>query len=184
MRKPKNLVRDPEKALDMSPRKRGGGRPATIPKSRVIGRAGNYRWMLAQVWPRLAAALLESETEEQVNAAFESYGQPYAGEFVPYLASDILALIRSAELPKRPKAQVAFFADSLAGRPTVTARTSRDICSKERAIRRAQSPHKIIRHEFYVECECGYRGPARDNACRRCGAPIPTDLNILRASPR
>jgi hypothetical protein len=173
----------PEKRLDSSLGKRGRGRPATIPRSWVIGRAENYRGMFAQVCPGLAAPLLEAETEEQVNAAFEKHGQPYNVEFVPRLTSDILALVRSPNFPTRSKARIAFLADSLAGRPTITARTSRDICSKERAKQRAKSPHKIIRHEFYVECECGYKGPARDNACQNCGAPIVMDLNILWANP-
>jgi hypothetical protein len=62
--------------------------------------------------------------------------------------------------------------DSLGERQTITARSSRDICSTERSTLRAKSPYKIIRKEFYVECECGYKGPARDNACRKCGADM------------
>ncbi len=50
--------------------------------------------------------------------------------------------------------------------------TSRDICARERASERKKSPYKIVRHEYYVECSCGYKGPAHDNACRKCGAEI------------
>lgn len=183
MPNPHKLTRKPEKGLDSSSGKRGRGRPATIPSSWVIGRAENYRGMFAQLWPALAGPLLEAQTEEQVNAAFEKHGQPYTVEFAPRLTSDILVLVHSPNFPTRAKARIGFLADSLAGRPTITARTSRDICSKERAKQRAKSPHKIIRHEFYVECECGYKGPARDNACQQCGAPILKDLNILWANP-
>lgn len=114
-----------------------------------------------------------AETEEQVKDAFEKHAQPYVGEFVPRLVSDVLALTRSPNFPKRTKARIGFLADSLGGRPTLTARSSRDLCSKERVKQRAKSPHKILRHEFYIECSCGYKGPARDNACQKCGAEIP-----------
>lgn len=170
-------VRDPKKVLDASSGKRGRGRPQTIQRSWVIGRADNDRLKLSQVWARLAGPLLAAKSEDQVQAAFEERGQPYTSDFVPRATSDICELIRHPSFPKRPKAQIGFLADSLAGRPTITARTSRDICSKERAKRRDVSPHKIIRHEFYVECECGYEGPARDSSCRKCGAPILTSLN-------
>jgi len=132
--------------------------------------------MLTAVWPKLSGPLLASDTKEQVNAAFENYAQPYTRNFVPGSASDILALIHDPHFPKRAKAQIGFLADSLPGRPEITARRSRDICAEERAIERAKSPHKILRSEFYVECECGYKGPARDNACRKCGAEIPLSL--------
>jgi hypothetical protein len=172
MPKTRKPIREPQKPVDTLSKKRPRGRPETIPREWVTGHAENDRYRLTQVWTQLAGPLLAAETEEQVRAAFETYGQPYAGEFVPRLTSDILEVIRSPQFPKRPKAQIGFLADSLAGRPTVTARTSRDICVKARAKQRAKSPHKILRHEFYIECSCGYRGPARDNACRKCGAEI------------
>lgn len=168
-----------QKALDRVSNKRPRGRPEKIPRSWVIGRADNYRTNLTQAWPKLISPLLAAMTEEQVIAAFENHGQPYATNFVPLMAADILTLIREPSFPVRPKAQVAFLADSLAGRPSVAFRTSRDICARERAKRLAVSRHKIIRKEFYVECECGYKGPARDNACRKCGAPIPLSLEIV-----
>ena len=179
MTKRRKSVRRSRKALDTYSEKRGRGRPQTISRDSVIGRANNDRLRLDSVWAGLAGPLLAATTQEHVIAAFEEHGRPYAPEFVPRLASDILGVIHSRSFPRRPKAQVGFLADSLAGRPVVTARTSRDICSKERARRHAQSPHKIIRHEFYVECECGYKGPARDNACKKCRAPIPVTLGML-----
>lgn len=175
-------IQIPEKALDRFSERRRRGRPVRIPRSWVIGRADNYRRNLTQVWTKLGGPLLAAETEEQVIAAFENYGEPYAGNFVPLLAADVCALIHAPGFPKRPKAQVGFLADSLGGRPRVTFRTSRDICARERAKQRAVSPHKIIRKEFYIECECGYKGPAQDNACRECGATIPISLEITWGS--
>jgi len=109
---------------------------------------------------------------EEVTAAFQSSAQPYDREFVPRLSEDILRVIRERKFPKRAEARINFLADSLAGRPNVEPRTSRDICTKERAKERAKSPYKILRKEFYVECSCGYRGPASNDACRDCGAQI------------
>jgi len=135
--------------------------------------------MLAQVWAGLGGPLAIAEREQQIISAFENYGQPYAGEFVPRFAPDLLVLIRDPDFPKSPEARIGFLADSLAGRPTVELRTSRDIFGKERAKKRSKSPHKIIRKEFYIECSCGYKGPARDSACRKCGATIPIDLQSI-----
>jgi hypothetical protein len=179
MPKRQKLVRRIENAIDTFSKKRGRGRPQLIPRSWVIGRADNYRYNLTEIWSKLHDPLLAAQTEEQTVSAFENYGQPYAGDFVPRLAPDILALIRDPSFPKRPKAQIGFLADSLAGRPNVEFRTSRDICVKERARRSAKSSHKIIRKEFYVECSCGYKGPARDNACRKCNAEIAISLGAL-----
>jgi hypothetical protein len=68
----------------------------------------------------------------------------------------------------------------LAGRPIVEARTSRDICAKGLAEEKAKSPNKILRREFYVECSCGFKGPALNNACRKCRAQISFLPELLR----
>ncbi len=167
--------------LDTFPEKRGRGRPPRIVPSTVWGRAENYRTMLAEVWPKLHKPLLVIETgrEEDVVRVFENYAEPYAQDFVPGLASDILRAIHEPKFPRRPKAQINFLADSLAGRPNVEPRRSRDICGKERAKKRAKSPHKILRKEFYVVCSCGYQGPAQNDACPACGAQIPPSVEGL-----
>lgn len=184
MQKRRMPIQKPEKALDASSEKRGRGRPQKMQRSWVTGRAKNYTQMLSKVWPGLAGPLLAAESEEQIIAAFEKHGQPYAGGFVPSLASEILALIHASTFPTRPKARIGFLADSLAGMPTIAARTARDICSKHRANERLKSPHKIIRKEFYIECSCGYKGPARDDACRKCGASISIDMSLIFGNPR
>jgi hypothetical protein len=183
MPKHQERVLSTEKAIDTFSKKRGRGRPESIRRSWVIGRAHNLRFNLTEVWPKLCDPLLAAQTGEEVTAAFENYGRPYAVEFVPRLVPDILALIRDPSFPKRPKARIGFLADSLGGRPDVAFRTSRDICIKERAKQRAKSPHKIIRKEFYIECECGYQGPALDDACRKCGAGIPITLRSIWGGP-
>lgn len=179
MAKSKKTALEHKVTLDKVSAERGRGRPQHIPRSWVTGRALNYRKMFREVWPRLGTPLLAANTEEEVVSALVKYGQPYATNFVPTQASDILALIHDPDFPKRTGARINFLADSLAGRPSVAFRTSRDICGKDRAKERAKSPHKIIRKEFYIECSCGYKGPARDNACRKCGATIPLDMEIM-----
>jgi hypothetical protein len=108
----------------------------------------------------------------EVVEAFEKHAQAYAREFVPRFAEDILKVMNEPKFPERPQPQINFLADSLAGRRYVETRTSCNICGKERAKERAKSPHQIIRKEFYVECSCGYKGPALNDACRKCGAQI------------
>ena len=172
----KNPVQEPRKALDTPSKKRGRGRPPRVRPAEVFGRARNYRWILEQVWPKLHSPLLAAENTEDVIKAFEDWAQPYAQQFVPGLASDILAVIHERKFPKRAITQSGFLADSLAGRSDIKPRTSRDICVKERAKERAQSPHKILRKEFYIVCSCKYKGPARNDACPTCGAKIPETL--------
>jgi len=183
MTKIKKLALASEDPVDKVSGKRGKGRPQLIERETVSGHSENYRYQLTEVWARLSGPLLSAETEEKIVAAFQEHGQPYASEFVPRLASDILVLIRDRNFPKTADARIGFLADSLAGRPNVSFRTSRDICAKERARVRAKSPHTIIRKEFYIECSCGYKGPALDDACRKCGAQIPISLQTEWGHP-
>lgn len=128
----------------------------------------------------LGEHLLRATTEGEVLDAFErtAYRNEFGG-----IAPLVLAVLHDAGFPKRGKeARINFLADSLAARGVVTPRTSRDICGKARAAERARSPHRILRKEFYIECSCGYEGPARDNACRRCGAEIPLSFEQLLGS--
>jgi hypothetical protein len=172
MKQHKKSPRKAEKTVDGFREKRGRGRPYHVIHSELVGRAENYRIIFQQVWPVLRGPLISANEAAEVVEAFEKHAQAYASEFVPKLADDILKLIHERKFPERPQAQINFLADSLAGRPNVETRTSRDICGKGRAIERAQSPHQIIRKEFYVECTCGYKGPGLNDACRKCGAQI------------
>ena len=172
-------TKKPPKSLDTISQERTRGRPPKIPVSWVVGRAGNHRSRLTQVWTKLEAPLLASQTEQDITNAFEKYAQPYTDDYVPGLVNDVLALIRDPKFPKRREQRINFLADSLGGRPDLAPRTSRDICEKDRAEQRRRSPHKILRHEYYVECSCGYKGPAHHNACQKCGAEIEFSLDEL-----
>jgi hypothetical protein len=148
------------------------GRPRLEQYTTVSGHADNFKFMLTEKWSVLKEPLLKCSNAQDVSTVYENYAQPYAQEFVPRLAADILELIQDSKFPQRAKAQVGFIAESLAGRPSLSLRTSRDVCAKMRAAERAKSPYRIIRKEFYVVCECGYKGPAENDACRKCGAQI------------
>ena len=179
MPKHHKTAKKPQKALDAFSEKRGRGRPWKIRASEVSGRAYNYRLIFSQTWDVLGKELLRARTEEDVTQALEKDGR-YISDFRP-IAPLILKVLREREFPKRREAQINFLADSLAARGVVSPRRSRDICAKELAKERAKSPHKILRREFYIECSCGYKGPARDNACRTCGALIQPSLEELLA---
>lgn len=168
----KNAPKATKKTVDSIPGKRGRGRPRLCRYSEILGRAQNYRRIFTEIWGRLSSSLLAARNEQEVTEVFRSKAQPYTNEFVPRLAGDILAVLREKKFPRKPRAQAKFLANSLAGRPSVEARTSRDICAIGLAEEKARSPHKILRKEFYVECSCGFKGPALDNACRKCGAEI------------
>lgn len=160
----------------MSSKKQKRGRPQEMPRNWVTGRAYNLQVQLQQVWSKLGGPLLAAKTEEEVKSAFEEFAKPYTGNFVPNQISDIFTLIKGKKFPKKQEAQINFLADSLGGRPNLSLRRSRDICEKERARQRRKTKHRIIRNEFYIECTCGYKGPALDNACRNCGAEIPVSI--------
>lgn len=177
-------IAPPAEWMGSTPTGKRRGRPSKIPASTVFGRAENYRGILTQIWEKLSNPIAAAQNEEEIIAALWDPGQGYVREFMPWAPSGILAVIRDPKFPKTAKAQPGFLADSLGGWPTVTPRTSRDICARERAKQRRKSPHHIIRKEYYVECSCGYKGPARDNACRKCGAEIGFSLaELMGARP-
>ena len=180
MPKHQNPLKAAEIVVDTYSEKRRRGRPRKCRYTEILGRAENYRRVFTQIWLKLSGPLLAARSEDEVTEAFRSYGEPYAKEFVPRLAADILNVMREKKFPKRAKAQIKFLANSLAGRPNVEPRTSRDICAKRLAEEKTRSPHKILRKEYYVECSCGFKGPALNDACRKCGAQISFLPELLR----
>lgn len=166
-----------------------------MPADEICGRAENYRQLFWEQqldakkkkvvrdrpWP-WAEQMLTASSEDELRKALDAaphYAQSQFGGFLPL----ILSILREKTFPKTKSAQLDYLADSLAGLGHVTPRSSRDICSDERAKQRAKSPYRVIRKEFYIECTCGYKGPALDNACRKCKAEIPLlaeDLHFLQ----
>ena len=182
MRKRRKAGSVPQIPLDTVFEKRGRGRRG-VRASEITGRAHNYRMIFGYVWDGLRVPLSGAKDEADVINAFEEKAQPYTREFMPMLAGLVLKVIREPKFPKRRIAQINFMADSLAGYGTISPRRSRDICEHERARERAKSKYQIIRKEFYIECSCGYKGPALDNACRKCGAGISIWPEIIRGNP-
>jgi len=184
MTKHRKIAPKPKKPIDTFSKKRERGRPRKVVPSETRGRADNYRLILSQVGDLLWPLLSQAQTQEDVIEAFDEGASPYAREFMPALAGLVLEIMRERKFPERRQPRINFLADSLAGRGWVSPRRSRDICATERAKARTKSKHKILRREFYIECECGYKGPARDNACRKCGAEISVSADIMWGNPR
>ena len=110
--------------------------------------------------------------------AFEKVPDFYKQEFVPTLAPLILKVLREPTFPKRRSAQIGFLADSLAARGRVSPRRSRDISARERT----KKTHQIVRRDYYIECTCGYEGPARYGACPGCGTDTVAGPEVLRGA--
>jgi hypothetical protein len=172
----KRQPKETKKALDAlsgsgtNPKKSNRGRKRSLPWSTVTGRASNYEFQLGKVWHKLGIPLLAATTEEEVTKVFDQFGQPYARDFVPGFSSDIIFLLKDKDFPQRPVPRIKFLARSLAGRSTLSFRSSRDICEAEARREKSKSPHRILRREFFIECSCGYKGPALGNDCPDCGA--------------
>ena len=58
------------------------------------------------------SSLRPGDVHSLLTEAFRSYGEPYAKEFVPRLAADILNVMREKKFPKRVKVQIKFLANS------------------------------------------------------------------------
>ena len=144
----------------------------------MFNRSLHYRSIFQHpgVWESLYPVLRAARTQQDVEHAFESV--PRIGdvhEFVPALSALILKVVHDRRFPKKPEAQIGFFADSLAARGRVLPRRSRDICEEERA--KARKVGRILRYEFFITCSCGYAGPAVYDGCPECGAQIVFDVS-------
>ena len=144
--------------------KRRRGRPGVDP-SQVLQTADQLSVMLPAFWPKLAQPLLAAHSPGDVTRAFEVLGL-VSTSFVPHWSELILKITHDRRFPRvRAKAQIAFLADSLGAQGAVTPRRSREICAEERT----KESHFIVRRDYYIECTCGYEGPALKGACPDCG---------------
>ncbi len=148
----------------------------------ITGRAHHYHLILTQQkniirWGKLALA----RAEEDLEVVFENVPNYKHSDF-RRLFPLMLTVIRERKFPKgNIDAQIRFLADSLAGDGTVSPRTARDICSRER--NRPPEP-KILRRESWVVCECGYRGISFYNECPDCLTRNPSKLEALLSEER
>ncbi len=164
-RKSKKTRKTPPKGLDKVFRKRRRGRPG-VKKSEVQGRADDYRLTLEQNWDVLATPFLMAQSEEEFKRLLDEVPYDIRNRFAPIRFSLVEKMRTDPKFPKTVKAQIRFIGDSLAALGRVAPRTSRDICAEGRKEER----HMIIRQDYYIECTCGYEGPAKHGACPGCGA--------------
>jgi hypothetical protein len=154
-----------EKQLRKTVQKKRKGRPARIDPAIVVGSADTMRAWFQQFWPKLGPRILRATSAEAIESAINEDASSISNALAKY-SDMILQIVRDRRFPHaREKSQIQFLADSLGGQGFITARRSREICAKERSKVR----YVIVRREFYVECSCGYKGPALDGACRECG---------------
>lgn len=166
MRKRKKVKKIANNPLDRFSAKRGRGRPPKIDPSWVRSSADNNRKWLEINWSKLGSLLLEARTEHEVTSAVQR-GDSGNDVFL-HLAPLILKALRDPKFPKRKRAQINFLADSIAGGVVVTPRRSRDICAEQR--KKDTQRHMILRHEYWIECSCGYEGHSENHRCKKCGA--------------
>jgi hypothetical protein len=115
--------------------------------------------------PKLGPRLLAAQSSEEIVRAVREDAAGITGSLVQF-SELILEILHDPKFPHtRTASQIHFLSDSLGGQGFVTPRRSREICAEERTKVR----HVIVRREYYIECSCGYEGPARDGACRNCG---------------
>ena len=153
------------KSLDQPTKKRGRGRPYHIDPRIVVGSADHYRTVFPQFWSTLGSRLLAAQSPEEVAKAIREEAAGISTSLAPH-SELLLKIVKDPKFPRaRSTSQIHFLADSRGGQGLVTPRRSREICAEERAEKR----HFILRREYYIECSCGYEGPALDGACRDCG---------------
>jgi hypothetical protein len=150
---------------DFLTKKLRGGQRRVDPQL-VLGTADVFRAQFAYAWPTLGRQLLDAKSSVETWEIVKS-GKGIINNMDFLFSERIFQIIQEDDrFPKvRSKAQIDFLADSLAASGLVTPRRSREICAQERAKVR----HVIVRREYYIECTCGYKGPARDGACDKCG---------------
>ena len=118
---------------------------------------------LRTIWDTVGKQLLQANSKEEVIRAFET--NPITNLSSLRSQAHLEGVVREKNSQRRRQAQINFLADSLAGRDWISPRRSRDICEEERK----KPTHHIIRQDFYIECSCGYEGPAYHKACPKCG---------------
>jgi hypothetical protein len=151
--------------------KKTPGRKPKVITSEACGRAGDLKLILETNrerinWARLLAIGSKEDLEEVLKAAHDR-----AREKLLYKPELLLATLKDKKFPRHNRdAQEQFIADSLAAEGRVSIRRSRDIVQQVRSAGKKRG--KILRREFYVECSCGYKGPALHDACPDCGAEV------------
>jgi hypothetical protein len=149
-----------------SAEKRSPGRPWKVDPHVVVTTAGVYRAQLAHAWPLLGKQLLAAKSASELWEVVKS-GRGIISPMDDFIfAERIFEILNDPHFPQlRTRSQIHFLADSLGGCGVLTPRRAREICAKERS----KKKYIIVRRDFYIECTCGYEGPALNGACQECG---------------
>ena len=156
------------------------GRKRRIHPENVVRAANDLFKILESCKDQIEWGKLETaKTEEQAASAFERVPPPYIERLNLWLP----AIPEWAQEGKFPKTnlerKIRHLADSIAAEGFLTPRRCRDVCLEER--KRQAQLGMILRREFYIECTCSYRGPAKGGGCPQCGTKrLSPEIGLLR----
>jgi hypothetical protein len=144
------------------------GRKRRIHAENVVRAANDLLNILETCRDQIDWSMLEiAKTEEAAALAFERVAPPYRERLNLWLAA-IPEWALEGKFPKKNfERKMRHLADSIAAEGFLTPRRCRDVCLEER--KRQAQLGMILRREFYIECSCGYQGPAKGGGCLQCG---------------
>lgn len=121
-------------------------------------------------WDKLEAARTKAEAEPAIARV-----PPFYRKILRDRLTAILKWVKEGKFPKKNlERKMRHLADSIGGDVLLSPRRSRDICYEYRKRPASEQDGMLLSREFYVECTCGYRGPAKRGACARCGTRRPS----------
>jgi len=163
----------PKSPLTASQEKRG--RKQVLKPEIVVEHADYVLKVVASLQDRIAWDKLEAaRTEAEVESAIARV-PPFYREILRERLAAILMWVREGKFPKKNlERKMRHLADSVAGDVHYSPRRSRDICYEYRKRPVSKQVGMILCREYYIECTCGYRGPASRGACARCGTRKPS----------
>jgi hypothetical protein len=163
----------PKSPLTASQEKRG--RKRVLPPEIVVEHADYVLKVVVSlkdriVWDKLETARTKSEAESAIARV-----PPFYREILRDRLAAILKWVREGKFPKKNlERKMLHLADSIGGDVLLSPRRSRDICYEYRKRPVSKQVGMILCREYYIECTCGYRGPANRGACARCGTRKPS----------
>jgi hypothetical protein len=144
------------------------GRKRRIHSANVVRAANDLFEILELCKEQIDWGKLEtSRTEEEAASAFERVPPRYRERLNLWLAAIPEWALEGKFPSTNLERKMRHLADSVAAEGVLSPRRCRDVCLEER--KRQGRLGMIFRREFYIECTCGYRGPAQGGGCPQCG---------------